>query len=294
MTSVANSEPSGQAQAGFLRDVIDTEGLALVYQPKFSVATGAACGVEVLARWPGPRSAKLWQQPDHFIRCAEQQGLAPKLDCHVLSKALGQISQWPAWLRLNLEPVSVNVSASSVGNEGFLRSAKRILSSTLHPRIMFELTETAPLDNTEQAVKAFKDLARYGVEVSLDDFGQGHNQPSRMELFQARELKIDKKDTAGIDSHAGRQHVQELIGLARKAGLSVTAEGVECREQWQLLQALGCDYAQGFWLSPPLPSAATVEFVQQHSPEILKPGVSSPLYDPRQLWSGLAMRQHYG
>lgn len=288
------SAPSEGDQAILLSAAMKSQGLALVYQPKFSTTTGAACGVEVLARWPGAQPAKAWQTPDSFIRCAELQGLAPRLDRHILSSAMKDIQQWPAWLRQSLAPVSVNVSAASIESPAFLRSVKRLLSSSAPLPLIFELTETAPLVDTAQAQKAFGELAGYGVQLSLDDFGKGHNQPTRLELFNPRELKIDRRDTANLHNRAGRMHVQGLIEQARSAGLQVTAEGVECREQWQTLQSLGCDYGQGFWLAPPLPSSDMVAFIQQHSPEELKPTLNSPVYDPRQLWSGLAMRQHYG
>lgn len=278
--------PSTDQQAGQLKAIMDSEGLDLVFQPKFNCARGTVCGVEVLARWPGASAP--WQRPDCFIRLAEREGLAPELDLHVLKKALRQLARLPAQTRRALKTVSINVSAVSAQDARFLQSVKGLLSSRPHPKLMFELTETAPIHQLSVVRKGFEALSHYGIDLSLDDFLCGHATLNLLTALPVREIKIDKRDVARLDTPAGYGRVAGLIDLARQGEISVTAEGVETREQWQALRALGCDSAQGFWLSRPLPLAEVVTLIGQlHEdaravrPDLWSEGVSQHRLRPR-------------
>lgn len=183
---------------------------------------------------------------------AEQESLSPELDLQVLSKTLDTFRSLPTRLRQSLEPISVNVSAHSIMNEDFLGEIKRIFSSPTKQKIFFELTETASLPCLEQAHEIFMQLSEYGIALSIDDFLCGHNTLEVLNALPAREIKIDKADVARIHERSGFHRVAAMITIAKQKRLQVTAEGIENEGQWSLLKSMGCDFCQGFWLSPPL------------------------------------------
>lgn len=235
-----------------LQELIATNGFELVFQPKFRCSDRAVAGIEVLARWPGAHH--YWQQPDHFVRMAEQQSLSPALDLQVLSKTLETLRALPPWLRHVLGPVSVNVSAHSVMDTYFIEEIAHLFSSGKNPNIHFELTETASLYCLKRACEAFTLFSRLGISLSIDDFLHGYNTLGVLEALPAKEIKIDRKDIATIHERTGFRRVTSMITIAKQKQIQITAEGIENEGQWSLLKSMGCDFCQGFWLSEPLPA----------------------------------------
>lgn len=237
-------------QLAALQGLMATNGLELAFQPKFRCLDGAVAGTEVLVRWPGAHYS--WQQPDHFVRMAEQQSLSPTLDLQVLSKTLETVHALPSHLRRALGPVSVNVSAFSVMDNDFVEEIKRLFSSHENPNIHFELTETASLFCLKRACEIFTALSRLGISLSIDDFLHGYNTLEVLNALPAKEIKIDRKDIAMIHERTGFRRVAAMVTIAKQKRLKITAEGIENEGQWSLLKSMGCDFCQGFWLSPPL------------------------------------------
>ena len=233
-----------------LQGLMATNGLELAFQPKFRCLDGAIAGIEVLARWPGARYT--WQQPEYFVRLAEQQSLSPTLDLQVLTKTQETLHALPARLRNALGPVSVNVSAHSIMDEEFMTDIKRLFTPTKNSNIHFELTETASLFCLKRACEIFTTLSRLGISLSIDDFLQGYNTLEVLDALPAKEIKIDRRDIARIHERAGFRRVAAMITIAKQKRLRITAEGIENEGQWSLLKSMGCDFCQGFWLSPPL------------------------------------------
>lgn len=242
-----NSQPE---QLVALKGLIATNGLELVYQPKFRCSDKAVAGIEVLVRWPGAHHS--WQQPEQFVQLAEQQSLSFALDLQVLSKTLRAFHDMPSNLRHALGPVSVNVSAHSVMDEEFVAKIKHLFSPYRNPNIHFELTETASLFCLTRAREVFSVLSTLGISLSIDDFLQGHNTLEVLDALPAKEIKIDRKDIARVHERAGFRRVAAMVTIAKQKRLRITAEGIENEGQWSLLKSMGCDFCQGFWLSPPL------------------------------------------
>ncbi|WP_138435197.1 EAL domain-containing protein [Marinobacter shengliensis] len=261
-----------------LQAMIDRKGLELAFQPKFR-SSGALAGAEVLVRWPN--AVAPWQQPEQFVRLAEQQRMSAALDLHVLSQAITQLKSLPEKTRAHVAPVSVNVSAVSVLEEGFIGSVKQVLASNQFPRLTLELTETAPLKCILRASKVFSSLARYGVSLSIDDFLHGHNDLEVLAGLPAREVKIDRKDVSSLHQRSTFQRVSAIITIAKQRNLLVTAEGVENHGQWSLLRSMGCDFCQGFWLAPPMKIRELGSFVENYS----APDRNEALSDLRRLAS---------
>jgi diguanylate cyclase (GGDEF)-like protein len=246
------TDTDGLTIHGELRQAIEGDELRLVYQPKFAVGTGAACGMEALVRWQHPRRGLL--SPAAFLPEAERSSLIQPLTEWVLRRALDDRAQWRA-AGLDL-PVSVNVSARNLEAPGFPRQVLTLLeaSGTAASDIVIEVTETALASDVAAVAEAVDELAGAGVSISVDDFGMGSTSLSGLRTLPVSELKIDRAFISGLDgSPQDRSIVRAIIALAHGLGLSVTAEGVETSAVQDWLRHAGCDTAQGYHLARPAP-----------------------------------------
>jgi diguanylate cyclase len=236
---------------GELRRAIDEGQLVLHYQPKFELVHGRVVGVEALLRWQHPTRALI--PPDEFIPFAEHTGLIRSLTLFVLDAALRQAHEWrSAGRRL---PVAVNLSARNVVDPQLPRDVSELLAKWKVPpdQLELEITESALLGEPLRAMEVLTQLSRMGVAISLDDFGTGYSSLASLRRLPVNEIKIDRSFVMNMtkaDSDA--MIVRSTIDLGHNLGLRVVAEGVETEEICNLLASLGCDVAQGFYLSRPL------------------------------------------
>ncbi len=236
-----------QAELG--RAISQSE-LVLHYQPKVDLNTGERVGVEALVRWQHPTRGLL--PPLAFVPAAEQSGLIEPLTDWVLRRALRDREDWLAvgetW------PVSVNVSARSIGSASFAQRIRDLLTETdADPAgLCLEITETALTGDTEQATIALAELSRLGVAISIDDFGTGFTSLGQLRTIRVDEIKIDRTFVADlIRSQPDRSIVRAMIGLGEGLGCSITAEGVENSETAAWLRSAGCTVAQGYHFARP-------------------------------------------
>ena len=237
-----------------LRHALEREELVLHYQPKIRLADGAVREVEALVRWQHPVRGLL--PPDAFLPAAEQSGLIEPLTAWVLRRALADQSGWSAtgrdWA------VSVNISARNLESPGFADRVAALLAEhgTTPDRLILEVTETAMADDIDSVSRAVHALAAYGVGISVDDFGIGYTSLSQLRGVPIAEIKIDRTFVAGVlDEPDNQAIVRAVIALAHGLGSRVTAEGVESAEVAGWLAWAGCDEAQGFFYSRPVPWA---------------------------------------
>lgn len=236
-----------------LRKAIEREEFLLHYQPMVDLRTGRVAGVEALIRWGHPSWGLV--SPAQFIPLAEETGLILPIGEWVMSEACKQMR---AWHVLGLSPVRVSVNLSSRQLQ-YPQLGKSIIESIERERfsadcLELELTESM-LMQTAQGVEMLRELRAKGVRISVDDFGTGYSSLSYLRRLPIDVLKIDRSFVQDARSDAGAVAiVGSIIALAHNLGLEVVAEGVETREQLALLQAHGCDFAQGFYLAPPLPA----------------------------------------
>jgi diguanylate cyclase (GGDEF)-like protein len=245
-----------------LRGAIDKNALTLVYQPKVAMEARSVKSLEALVRWTHPQLGNV--SPVEFVPLAERTGGARRLTSWVLGAAIRQMGEWRR-AGLDVE-LAVNLSAPDIldpdlGDEilQMLRT-HRVDSSAL----LLEITESAVMRDPQLAVRHMQLLRMAGVRFALDDFGTGHSSLSQLRLLPVDELKIDRSFMK--DAHAGNDAatiVSSTIELAHSMGLRVVAEGVEEPDAWNLLRQLGCDYAQGYLISHPLPAADVPAFVGQ-------------------------------
>jgi EAL domain-containing protein (putative c-di-GMP-specific phosphodiesterase class I) len=211
-------------------------------------------------RWQHPERGLL--APDTFVPLAEQTGLMKSLTANVLQQALRQTAAWSdAGLRIRM---AVNVSARDLHDDTFCERVRDALSATGVSASMLELelTERVVMADPARAMENLTALSRLGVRLSLDDFGTGYSSLAYLRRLPVTEIKIDKSFVLRMDvDDEDATIVRSTIDLAHGLGLRVIAEGVETAETWQRLADLGCDAAQGYFLSRPHPADVVTEWL---------------------------------
>ncbi|WP_176245108.1 putative bifunctional diguanylate cyclase/phosphodiesterase [Oceanibacterium hippocampi] len=248
------NEGERRLQFGLGRDLpsaIESGQMRLYFQPKISMIDGNVTGVEALVRWQHPEHGLVF--PDNFIPLAERSGAIEPLTRWVLDAALKQASAWSA-LGIDLE-ISVNVSALTLHNRDFPNTVRTMLANWSFPanRLTLEITESAFISDVLRATDTLTRLHELGVRISIDDFGTGYSSLAYIRRLPIDELKVDKSFVMHMQSEPDDSViVRVLVQLGRSLGLNVVAEGVEDRETWYMLAALGCNCAQGYYMARPL------------------------------------------
>jgi diguanylate cyclase (GGDEF)-like protein len=239
--------------AAELRQAIEQDQLAVYYQPKARLADGEIVGVEALVRWRHPEHGMV--PPDEFVAIAERTGLIGALTAFVLRTAVEQCARWR---REGHElSVAVNLSVRNLLDLDLPGYLGRLLALTrVEPSwITLEITESTIMD-PRRGVDMLERLATMGVSLSIDDFGTGYSSLAYLQRLPVHELKVDRAFVMGIGTdRSNAAIVRTIVDLGHNLGLSVVAEGVEDQVCWDALRAMGCDIAQGYALSRPIPAA---------------------------------------
>lgn len=238
-----------------LNIALEHDQLELYYQPIVSLDTGQLYCLEALVRWEHPGRGLL--SPDVFLPVAEQTGQIEAVSQQILQEVTRQISEWQqAFPQFREVPVSVNLSASQVIDSNLIRQIEDCFETyQLQPRsLKLELTETVMMRNLAMAQKVVDELVARGVEFYLDDFGTGYSSLSILHTLPFGAIKLDRSFISNLEEDADRQTtVQVMVMLAEHRGIQLIAEGVENSKQLDILRALGCKYAQGFYFARPAP-----------------------------------------
>jgi diguanylate cyclase (GGDEF)-like protein len=242
--------PRRLAFATDLRSALDTGAITLDYQPQAALRNGAVVGVEALARWIHPAYGPV--PPDEFIALAERTGLIQSLTQHVLVQGFDQLEQWTGD---GLEvAMSLNLSVHNLMDPKLPAMISRLLSrrSIRSSSVTFEVTETTMMVEPATVSRILHELSDLGTKISIDDFGTGHSSLSYLRQLPVDELKIDKSIVFPLTTDPNAAAiVRSIIDLANSLGISVVAEGVEDLRTWDALLEMGCDVAQGYFLSRP-------------------------------------------
>ena len=245
--------PSRLALVGELRESVENRELLVVYQPKADLASGRIVGAEALVRWHHPRRGFI--PPDEFISIAEHTGLIRPLTRHVLDTALHQCAVWrAAGLQMS---VAVNISVRSLLDMELARAVERALhnAGVRGDALELEVTESTIMSDPAATVALLERIASLGVGIAIDDFGTGYSSLAYLKRLPVDEIKIDRSFVSSMATDDNDALiVRSTIELGHNLGLRVVAEGVEDRGTWDRLAALGCDQAQGFYLSRPVPA----------------------------------------
>lgn len=235
--------------ANSLRTALDRGELSLHYQPRYRMDSGAVTGVEALLRWKNPELGMV--PPDRFIPVAEGAGLIVAIGDWVLREACRQALAWPGI------PVAVNLSARQFAQPDFAGHVCAIVaeSGVAPERLVLEITESMLMADAERGAATVRDLHEAGFTIAVDDFGTGYSSLSYLKRFIIDELKIDRVFVSDLPrDEDDAAIVRAIIGIARSLGLRTVAEGVETEEQLEFLKSVGCDEAQGYLFSRPLPA----------------------------------------
>lgn len=229
---------------------------AVVYQPQIDLKSGRLAGFEALLRWHSPERGTV--SPGQFIPVAEETGQIDELGAFVIAEAVRDACSWPDHLRL-----AVNLSPTQFRSRALLPMVTEALRRTgFDPhRLEVEITESVLLEQSDTAIALLGDLHRMGISVALDDFGTGYSSLSYLRRFPFDRIKIDRSFVADLPgSSEATAIVRAIIGLGRALRAEVTAEGVETWEQLAALEDEGCNDAQGYLFSPPLPTTEAARF----------------------------------
>ncbi|HSQ72184.1 MAG TPA: bifunctional diguanylate cyclase/phosphodiesterase [Rubrivivax sp.] len=235
-----------------LRHAMRRGELELYYQPKIDARSLQVTAAEALLRWKHPQRGMI--SPGVFIPLAERHGLIGSIGQWVIEEACRQAAQWrERGLRMR---VAVNISGQQLRQDDLVQLIEAALDRHGIPpgRMTCEITESVAMEDTRQTRAAFERLRRAGLHVSIDDFGTGHSSLAALRRLPAAELKIDRAFVTDLATSAeARSIVQAVMQLARTLDLRVVAEGVETEAQLRMLVAQGCDEAQGYLFTRPLP-----------------------------------------
>ena len=234
-------------------DAIPSNEIEVQYQPIVSMPDRVFSRIEVLVRWRHPEYGLIG--PDEFIGLAEQSGAIVPLTWEVLTRA---VDRQVAWKREGLIlSVSVNISALMLTS---VETAEEILALLdargMEPRsLILEITETERARYPAVARSLLTRLRAAGVGISMDDYGVGYSDLGRLQYYPFSDMKMDRGLVARLPfDQEGREIASMLASLAAREGVSLTGEGIETQAQWDALEAIGCDFAQGFLIARPMPA----------------------------------------
>ncbi|MFB2971597.1 EAL domain-containing protein [Aerosakkonema sp. BLCC-F183] len=247
-----------------LRRAIERQEFELQYQPIVSLSTGQVIGFEALLRWFHPTRGLV--PPSEFVPVAEETRLIVPIGQWVLRSACGQLRMWQRQFGRNLT-VSVNLSPIQLGEQNFIAQIDEILQEIwIAPNTLkLEITESTIMSNTEFAIGLLKELKQRKIQLSIDDFGTGYSSLSYLHRFPIDTLKIDRSFVSqmSVDTE-NLEIVRVIVNLAHNLGMDVIAEGVENVEQIALLEALKCEYGQGYFFAKPLDRKAASAFLEKN------------------------------
>lgn len=235
-----------------LKNALKRGNLALHYQPVIDIQTGRLIGAEALARLVDNEDEVIG--PDRFIPIAESAGLIGALGDWVVTEACRQHELWLSQ-GLNVT-IAINVSPLQFRQRAFVERLNGIVSDAgIDPAcLQIELTESTVMENVEEAIDIFKSIKSRGMKIALDDFGTGYSSLSRLSNLPLDKLKVDQSFVQRIEhDQASKAVANAVIALGRSLGLDVVGEGIESEHALRYLQEQGCNQAQGFWFSRPLP-----------------------------------------
>jgi diguanylate cyclase len=257
-----------------LRQALVGSGLSLHYQPLVNMTDRAVVGFEALLRWSHATLGNI--SPAEFIPLAERASVLPDLSRWVLGTAIAQLGQWQ---RVGIDAeIAVNLSAADFADGQLAARVLGLLSEHNAPatRLLLEVTESAIMREPQLAAQVMQQLRTAGVRFAIDDFGTGHSSLAQLHALPVDELKIDRAFVMNLERSASNVAiVRTTIELGHSLGLKVVAEGIETPEVWASLLRLGCDMAQGYFISRPMAADAVPGWVRSQGEQLARTLISA-------------------
>lgn len=238
-----------------LRGALERDEFRIYYQPQVDLNSGKIIGVEALLRWFTDKNTII--SPVEFIPIAEETGLIRTIGEWVIERACIQLNKWSSEGLSHLR-IAVNVSSQQFSDNNM--HFPDMVKAYLHQykidasKIEFELTESAMLDHPEHTVEVFEELSKMGIHLAMDDFGTGYSSLSQLRLLPFDTIKIDKSFVCDITENPDDEDLaRSIVAISKTLKRIVLAEGVETKDQLDSIIEMGCDVAQGYYFSKPLP-----------------------------------------
>ena len=245
-----------------LRIALKNNELDLYYQPKIDVSKNEIVGVEALTRWI--RDGHNYLTPDEFIPVAEDSGLIFELDKWVLMTACKQIDSWKK-SGIKVQKIAVNISALHFKKGRILQTLREVFDQIpISPRSLeIEITETTFMEDIDEAISVLNNLRSMGIEISVDDFGTGYSSLSYLKMLPVNKVKIDKSFISDLTNDSGNAVLtRAIIKMSELLNLNVVAEGVECKDQIDILSEYGCHVVQGYYFAKPMTASKYETFIE--------------------------------
>jgi diguanylate cyclase (GGDEF)-like protein len=259
---LVNAQNRFLLESELLLAIEDFEQFSVHYQPIMATQSGKIVGAEALLRWSNPKFGAV--SPEKFIPLAEKSGLILPLGAWILDQAVNALATLDEE-GIQIENIGINLSASQLLDDNLLDRIEGCFIN--HPnvsrqQINIELTESTLMINPEEAEATLKELSARGLTLSIDDYGVAYSSLSYLKKLPANILKIDRSFITDLTTNRGDLAiVSSTIVLAHKLGLTVVAEGVETKQQLEVLRSLGCDKVQGFLLAQPMPIDSLKQYI---------------------------------
>lgn len=248
-----------------LRQAVVNEEFLLCYQPQVDHA-GRCIGAEALIRWNSPSLGMV--SPAQFIPLAEESGLISPIGHWVMAEACRCLADWQTAAHTRALTLAVNVSARQFAHPTFASEVCELVEyyGIAPSRLKLELTESLLINNIDTVIERMQQLARFGIHLSLDDFGTGFSSMAYLKRLPLSQIKIDRSFTNDIlHDHHDTAICEAVIALCRTMELEVIAEGIETQAQWDFLLNLGCRLGQGYLFGRPMPAAQFALWLAEHS-----------------------------
>jgi EAL domain-containing protein (putative c-di-GMP-specific phosphodiesterase class I) len=238
-----------------LRAAIEDNGLTLLFQPQYNLATLELVGFEALVRWNHPELGLL--TPDKFILLAEESRLINNLSMWVVRQAFHQVSEWHSVYGWSPK-LSVNLSALDLRRNEFLGELSKMLhgQEDVARDLAFEITETVLLRDPAGAAVSLREIQSHGAKIAIDDFGTGYCSLSYLSRLPVEILKIDRSFVGDSTTRRGRNLLKAIVELGHSLDMSIVLEGLESQQELGLAIWAGCDIGQGYFLGKPMPKEA--------------------------------------
>jgi EAL domain-containing protein (putative c-di-GMP-specific phosphodiesterase class I) len=245
-----------------LLEALESNQFFIQYQPIVTVETENIHSVEALIYWQHPTKGLLG--PDYFIPLAEETGIIAPITAWLLNSACLQLKQWQAGISPNL-CLAVNLTSYLLDNVDLVKLVTQVVQSTQISAafLQLEITESLIIHNIKSSIVILQQLQNLGVQISIDDFGTGHSSLSYLQNLPVNILKIDKSFVQNtFNTSNGIEIITSIVNLAKRLKLSVITEGVETREDFNLLKKIECEFAQGYLFSKPVSAAKLTDLLK--------------------------------
>lgn len=243
-----------------IKEALNNGEFSIIYQPQIGVKSCKMESMEALIRWNKKDGSVV--SPEHFITIAEESNLIIEIDNYVLREVSNQIKIWQEAGK-SVVPIAVNISPKHFGEGNILKSVEVALkeSNIKGNNLIIEITEGVAIDEYSKVINTLTELKKLGVKIAMDDFGKGYSSLTQLINLPITEVKLDREFIIDIWKDRKKQDVVELIiNLSHKLNLIVVAEGIEAKEEYELLKALKCDLIQGHYFSKALNKEEILNF----------------------------------